>query len=557
MQCLIIVWGAFLCPSPCAPAGADTVSSAALCARGQSALSRGSYSEALACFTAASSAGLPKDSLCYFLSSIYTAKGAYDTALAFNFGMKPATTGLIVGQLLQRRAIYTALGWKKEAELISDSLMHYRQYRRVFFMPEIIANAGFDYQKQGKKEQETFPYQGPLDTIVSVGPGYGGGLSLHWAFPAGRKFSFNLDAAASAASMYYRPATSVDSMNISWGAGAGLLQKKTGLSLDLGMYRVVDYDRTYSTQNTIGISRTKRGRSWFTFFSGGYGIELLGGLAKKDQTCWLTGYFDQAAVTGKGLGLLVNASAYFAPPVVSDENFRVMYVEDISVKPVRHYYVDLQENVPSKTPIPIGSVPYFLPLTYLSNSLLEPAQNLSGIGPTSNYPRTYLSLSPRISFCQPLPLGLSLCLGAGITGDYYPEVYRWATFTIERSDVDTAYWNRSGPPYYLAYSNADGRYYWLLALDNIGTGEQYGGPVSVSRYEKRRIDAEGSLSVSLRRKAGNFGTFSIGANVSKNYSTLRMERFLWWQVSHVNAPFPMPSWSYGLTLNWNYVFQAN
>lgn len=521
-------------------------------------MKRGSIDEALGYFTAASSVGLPRDSLYYFLSSIYYAKGAYDTALAFNFGMKPSRRGLIVRQLEQRSAIYMALGWKKEAEAINDSLTCFVQYRRGFLIPEVLGTAGFDYEKQGRKEKETFPYEGPLDMITSTGPGYGGNLRLHWAVPALRNFSVVADAGASAASMYYRPATSVDSMNLSWGGSVGIAHKKSGFTLDYSLYRVIDYDRTYSTQNSIGISRTKEGNGWLTFASAGYGIEFLGGLTKKNQTCWLTGYADQSAVTGKGFSFLVNASAYIAQPVDSDDDFRVMYVDDVSVKPVQHYYIDLRGKMPTDVPIPIDpAFPYFLPEAYTTNSLVESAHNVFGIPGISRYPRTYLALSPQVTFTQPLPFEMSLCVGAGITGDYYPEPYRWTTFNIDKSTIDTSYVNRTGPPYYIVHNNADGRFYWLMALDNIGTGEQYGGPVTISQYQKRRLDAEGSLTISLKRALWKLGTFSIGANASKNYSTLRAERFLWWQVSQVNAPFSMPSWSYGITLAWNFTFSAN
>jgi len=77
---------------------------------------------------------------------------------------------------------------------------------------------------------------------------------------------------------------------------------------------------------------------------------------------------------------------------------------------------------------------------------------------------------------------MSLCLGAGVSCDYYLEHYRWATVNIDKSAIDTTFFNHqvSGPPYYLAFDKADGRYYWVEALDNIGTGEEYGGPVEVS-----------------------------------------------------------------------------
>jgi hypothetical protein len=554
MYSAMIAMAALLCPLHAAKA--DSMSTAAWCKKGLHALDRGAIDTALGYFGEASAAGLSRDSLYYFLSKAYILKGAYDTALAFNFGMKPSKAVLVVRQLKQRSTIYAALGWKEESDAILDSLLRYREYRQSFFVPEILGSAGFDYEKQEKKAQPAFPYLGPVEKTTYVGPGYGGNLRLHWAVPAGRNFFIEADAFGSAASMYYRPATSMDSMNLSWGGNAGLVHTKSGLSLDYSLYRVVDYEGEYSTQNSIGVSRTKKGRQWLTFLSCGYGVDLMAGLAIKDQTFWLTGYFDRAAVIGKGFSALVNLSGYFAPPVITGEDFRVMYVDDVTTKPVQHYYVDFQANAPTTNPISIGAVPFLLPKTYIDNSLALSAHDLFGISETGRYPRTYLSLSPQATFRQPLIFGFDLVAGAGVTGDYYPEKYRWTGFNIEYVAIDTAKWNRDSPSYYIAYNKADGRYYWVKALDNIGSGEQYGGPIAVDRHEKLRLDAEGLLSLSLRRNFRRLGTFSIGANVSRNFSTLRAERFLWWQVSQVDAPFSMPAWSYGLTLNWNFVFST-
>jgi hypothetical protein len=560
---MIVLWLALLCLAPLA--ASDSASVTALCKKGSLALGRGSLGDALKYFTAASSAGMSRDSFYYFLSSIYFSKGAFDTALAFNFGMKPTMPKLAVRQLEQRSQIYAALGWKNEVDSVKDSLRRYAEYRREFLVPVILASAGVDYEKWMKREQEEFPYLGTLSDLPSVGPGGGGNLRLHWSLPVGRNLSIEADAGGSSASMYYRPATSVDSMNLSWGGSAGLSHTESGLSLTYSLYRVIDYDHAYSTQNSIGISRISKGAQWLTLVSGGYGIELLGGLTKKDQTCWLTALFDQPAAIGKGFGVLVNASAYVAPPVDSafssppldsNGNFRVMYVANISNRPVQHYYVDLRGNAPTNAPIPIGAVPYLLPTTYAANSLVRSVQDLFGTSDVSRYPRTYLSLSPQVTFSQPLAFDISLIIGAGVTGDYYPEKYRWTDFNIDKNLVDTSYFIQTyGTPYFLAYNTADGRYYWVTELDNVGSGEQYAGPIR--QYEKLRLDAECNASLSLKRAVGKFGTFSLGASVSKNYSTLRMERFLWWQVSGVEAPFSMPAWSYGVSLNWSYIFSAN
>jgi hypothetical protein len=154
----------------------------------------------------------------------------------------------------------------------------------------------------------------------------------------------------------------------------------------------------------------------------------------------------------------------------------------------------------------------------------------------------------------PLVFDLSASIGAGIAGDYYTERFTWASFLIDKSVKDT--FLNDGKYNYLAHNAADGNYYWVRKLDNITSGEQYGDPVTILRQEKRRADANLSLFMSLSRSVWKLGTFCLRGDVSKNYSTLRKEKFLFWQISDVDAPFSIPNWSYGVSLTWNFNYIA-
>jgi hypothetical protein len=341
---------------------------------------------------------------------------------------------------------------------------------------------------------------------------------------------------------------------MSLGLNAGLEHIPTGFSLDCGINRVIDYLGEYSTQNSVGLSYSKTTGRWMTYLTAGYEIELEAGMKTQNQQCWVMGYFDEAYQSGRGFSLLIRGSGYFADPLRSTEYFRVMYVEEVIQRPVQHYYVDVPAQAPTLNPIPISPVPYLLPATYQNNSLVKSADDLFGIGDVSLYPQDQLSLAPLLVYKHPLAFDVSASIGAGIAGDYYTERFRWASFLIDKSVKDT--FLNDGKYYYLAHNAADGNYYWVKKLDNITSGEQYGDKVAISQHEKRRVDANLSLFVSLSRPAWKLGTFCLRGDVGKTYSTLRKETFLWWQVSDVDAPFSIPSWSYGISLTWNFNYIA-
>jgi hypothetical protein len=553
--CMAIFCALLLSGAGRADAGNDTASVSFLCEKGVLLLDKNKCDDALECFGRAFNAGMSKDSLCFFCAEAYLLKGALDTALAFNFGIKGKDNqALVLRQLKQRAIIYSALGWKKDADAVTDSLLHFRHYRLRLLVPTVSARLGLDYTNRREKQQVSFPYLGPLADTVYKGPGHSGSLGLRWTMPAGRSFRVRAGAMGTETSRYYRSSNSNDSVNLSLGLNADIEHVPTGFALDCGINRVIDYLGEYSTQNSVGLSYSKTTGHWMAYITAGYEIELEAGMKTQNQQCWVMGYLDESYLGGRGFSLLIRGSGYFADPLRSTEYFRVMYVDDVTQKPVGHYYVDLPAQAPTSNPIPISAVPYLLPATYQNNSLVKSAGELFGIDDAGLYPQNQLSLAPLLVYKLPLVFDLSASIGAGIAGDYYTERFTWASFLIDKSVKDT--FLNDGKYNYLAHNAADGNYYWVKKLDNITSGEQYGDPVTILRQEKRRADANLSLFMSLSRSVWKLGTFCLRGDVSKNYSTLRKEKFLFWQISDVDAPFSIPNWSYGVSLTWNFNYIA-
>jgi hypothetical protein len=199
-------------------------------------------------------------------------------------------------------------------------------------------------------------------------------------------------------------------------------------------------------------------------------------------------------------------------------------------------------------------VPFYIPSIYENNSVIKSAASLFGISENFLFTQNQLSIAPLIDYKRPLGSGIFGNIGFQATVSYYPDMYRWVTFNVRQTMLDSAPApHDANGDYYLALNAADGNYYWVKDLENITSGQLYAGPVETGmQYEKRRVDAEFSGYFSLSRPLKKLGTFSLRFDCAKTYSTLRSERFLWWEVSDVNAPFAIPDWSFGASIIWNY-----
>lgn len=548
MKCLMVVCGAFMSSPPCAPA-ADTAlqdgSAAVLCKKGRTAMKRGSLDEALGYFTAASSAGMPKDSLYYFLSTICFAKGAYDTALAFNFGMKPATRNLIADQLEQRCIIYRTLGWKKDAELVMDSLMTMHRVRQRPYVPDVGIRLGADYAERRETDQLEFPFDGPIEPQYYKGPGYNGNAEVRWQFPAGRRLLLHSGLKGTLTSKFYRTSMSQDSVNRAVSANASLEDAPSGISLNYALWRSIDFSGRYTTTNNISLSHSKIHMNWMTYLSGGYDVETGAGLARENRRFWAVGYADQTAIASRGWTFQLMASRYDAAPVklsydTSNMYFpdyaNVMYVDDVHSSPAVHY----RSAASSDT----------LPRNYLGY-ILNSDSNMAMLD-FRTYAQRQISIEPSAKYTLPLPFAFTASASCGTSVTYYTEPFCWLT----TADPDGAL-PFGGVPI-IVFSEKDRNYYWYMppVQTSMSTFTEVFGGSPVNR-EKYRTDLTIELSFTLKRPIWRLGTLEFCLDASKTYSTLRKLRILSWQISREDAPFAVPdrSWSAGIT--WIYDFSGD
>jgi hypothetical protein len=546
------VFAAILFSSSPARAGApDTASAAYNCRKGLDMIGRCSYDDALYFFGRAASAGMSKDSLCFFLAQVYLSKGDFDTALVFNYGIGAKdNTALAIGKYKQRRAIYSGLGWDKDAKAAEDSLNRYPSYRFRYLVPDVIGRLGTDYSSMVEKEQKSFPDPGPLSDNRYAGFGYVGGCNVRWTVPFVKSLAAQAGIDASVASMYYRSSTAIDSVNASCGFFAGILHANTGAALEYGMRRVVDYLGAYSTQNSISLSRSRKGVRWFSYMSGGYEIEVGASLATENRKTWLLGYLDESIGTGKGFSFLFVASGFFAQPVRQDaRGYQVMYVNDVRAATVVH----LRDSAGAMVPIE----------RVFSSSATVKDYKIKSVPLLFDYkvfPQDQLQLNGGVSYFFPLRYRLTAGVSAGASCTYYPQRFEWSESWIADNEaiIDPATGMKR-----VAYSFKDGNYYGVKTLapeaDNIidwsAFREEYSSaPLFVRHFVKRRVDVSPSLALSLRRDFGVFGSLRVKGEVAKNFSTIKKASIAGWTISDVEAPFSIPDRSWAVSLVWNYSF---
>ncbi len=543
--CALSFIALLLCAAVPAHAKHDTSSVAFCCTKGLQQLDNAKFDDALYYFSRAFSAGMSKDSLCFFCAEVYFLKGALDTALGFNFGIKAARNRrLAVQQLKQRALIYAALGWKKDVEKIMDSLSNMPRSPQRPYIPDAGVRIGADYTERRELDQLSFPYDGPLEPQYFDGPGYDGYGYVRWQVPIGRQFLLKPSLEGLVTSKYYQTLTSRDSVNRSFGGGISLEHGPSGFSFDYGLRRLIDYAREYTTQNTFSLSRSKTRAGWTTVVSGGYDVETGAGSAKVNQRFWIIGHADQPTAGQRGWTFQFMASYFDAAPIrqlydtsnmVFPDSVNVMYVNDVHSSHVIHY-----QNAASSDTVPRSFLGY----------VLNSSDNMAMLDYRS-YTQRQISVEPSAKYTVRLPLALSASLSCGTSLTYFSEPYSW----LSTADPGGAYAYAGRP--IIVLSEKDQNYYWYMQPIQPTPAtftEVFGNtPVNKKTY---RTDLTIDLLLTVAHPLGSLGTLAFGLEASKNYSTLRKLKLFSWEISGQDAPFAVPdrSWSAGIT--WTYDFRS-
>jgi hypothetical protein len=171
---------------------------------------------------------------------------------------------------------------------------------------------------------------------------------------------------------------------------------------------------------------------------------------------------------------------------------------------------------------------------------------------TNVFPQRQVLITPSVTYSMPLPVACTGNISFGVPVTLYTDKYIWMNIDDAKSALAFQA-NRIA-----AYNMQDRRYYWYdepIEHSPVSFTEVFSA-TPLYWEEKRRTDVSIDVALLVKHAVWTLGTVALNAEISKNFSTLRKEKFLGMQLRGAEAPFSIPDWSWSLGLLWNYNFSA-
>lgn len=504
-----------------------------LCREGVTAIENGKPDTALNIFLKAYAAGMPAESLYYFWADAYLRKGAYDSALALNFSIdEPSEQDFGIDLLKQRYLIYSALGWKAQADSVIDSLKTFGRYRTRRFVPTVDLRLGAGYRYANELIDTTQPWGGNDEDGQSVekGTGYSGHVKLTWSLPWLPDDMLSAGVGVKADKPYWagERLSDMDSASVSASAFAGLSNLLDRFSVDYTAEYRRYYDKTDNVDQTLSLAYFTALPAGTFLLNGGYGLTLAQPDSVESHNAWLMTWFGTDLSPRLRLGISISALAVFADQyTVTDNSYDILYVDDVS-SPNPTYYRD------SSYTEPIRQSDYLSTFHYVTSGINASRTPLKV---SKTIPQTHMIGGVGIEPAIATPFGLRLTPGLRWNISYYPAPYQW--YVLDEGLPDTAN--------HFARNRADGKYYHVVSGPRIiwladSVTQEFDGPVDNRVISRHRIDNAISGKVSLTRGFGTFGALTLSAAGAKTWSTLSGR-----------TPVDIPDWHWSVSLNWRKV----
>ena len=474
------------------------------------AISAGQYDSAFSRLQAAYAAGLPEDSLYYLWAEIYLAHGALDTALALNIAARRcASEAMLVALLKQRYAIYSTLGWTREARLVLDSLRTIAAPVHNY-MPQISVDSWSGLKQRNTIDREPYPFKTnePLDTCIN-NPAWDVSLKSSWFFPLAGGAVLIPAINYNFTNGIERTEFDIDTLNQAFGLSFDAKNLWRRFSVGISLQRRWSIYDEQSTLATFTISRSILGADWISYSSLMYSAESARDTALAYQSLWLMHYMVRPITQSISLSLLPMFSCFLTEDLQSTYAASMMYIEDPHASPVVHYTdASCTQAIPIPQPLdPLAQI-----------RLLNEYRNAAD-------PQSYFMRAPE-SYCSFTPsaqLSFDFWKGFSIEGAlkgmayYYLKEHEWTTFSVPYSTLvyDEGKW--------LAYSRSDGNYYLVQEFGNIVNAEKYSGPLDIRTIKKRRFDYAVCGELSLEKRLWKLGRMALNGSVTRYWSTLQKD----------------------------------
>ena len=487
---------------------------------GLTAARKGNTDTALSCLKRAFAGGLSDDSLYYLWAEVFLYRGVLDTALALNYSVKTVAEGGMHKLVLkQRHMIFTALGWKKEAEALLDSLGGRRRSLVSKLLPECnLYLTGGGYRENNVVDKGyPLPRDGDSTEILTNGNGIAS-LRFGWRIPVtavqGVQFGGKLRFAGSRFSLASSAVHLDDSADASFGGYCSYSLFSDLLSLSYTFSRKRDFLDVKSFLHQFYIRCGILTNHWLGTVEAGYNYEN----PVREHYYYLMTWWDRMIGKRHDFSWMVFLSGMQADPFTVPGEVAAIYVND--------------GEAWDKT----FSRRIFYEVEFVAQS--------SKIA--SSIPQSYWAINPTATYEYSLSKRISFGAGCGYTGNWYRENSVWIDYRYPIDEVPRLVGQLiGGKDYSLAYNSNDENYYWVRSTNRLSIGhiavELDSLPVVFSR---RRIDHAITLNLFLKSSLGRFGEVRGDMTLRRNFSNLTEY-----------APVDIERWYGAATLTWFFRFK--
>jgi hypothetical protein len=503
--------------------------------QGVAYLDKNNPDSAIAYFVKSFSEGLSKDSLFYFWAEALMQKGVLDSALAANFMIGRHNDKFAIRTMMQRHALFSKLGWEKEADNIRDTIHALRQYRKILLVPDIDMGMNMGYNIENKVSDTSSPWgkgwEKSLDTTENA-LSVIADIKSTWRI-RNKKSTIGFGIGGTAYKKTYDVSfenQSMDSSGLIGSIFASVSGKTVSSSYSLFLNRRID-DSIF-IGNSLDAAWIGKGSMMPLLWLGGQ-INTTKGGKFADSRLWL---FASAMH-------LINSRTYLSYQCFFNVMFDRTSMWNFTMDTIHIIYSD---NASQQYPV------FYTDSTYssiidtsllrvitgtLRNDIIASGRDTS-INVLLKQPNSNIMLNPKVSLTVKTFFPLQFSLGWKL--NYFWEPYEWDQIKINAD--------------YFVYSRIDGKYYIIPvdpAMDDfvITYGSNGGLTVSpaivsgtaVVHHSKTRIDNSAVAEFSVQMLSGKTGSLNLRTSFTKTWSTLAR-----------SAPIEIPSWSLSANLEWRF-----
>ncbi len=433
-------------------------------------------------------AGLSRDSFLYQYATIYLEKGVLDTALAFNYALKPdKASPLYQPKFEQRYLIFSLLGLKNEAAKAIDSLGIISEPvpKKTISLPKLSLSVGETY----KQAQEHVPIDNSLLQTMnkSTTSGFGTDLSasIKWNIPWPDHDRFTIGTSYTNTESSDQNSYKADSLSHSWSAFLQI-NNLGPFSASYTFSRDKSLSQSLSSSNSFNLSLFIPDTS-FTKFGG---VSLNGKFTLShseltQQIYSIFGFFDTKISRHYSININIFILAMLIDITTSDETVKVSNISGSD-------FLGNNMNIITKPLI----------LTDLYIRRIEQAQRDTTIQ-LLQIPNSTISLSPSLDNTFSLFWKLALKVSLGYSLSFNTEDYVW--YIPKYPDIALARDITTGKLYNISSLSVDG-----ISIDTIERQE----------FRKRRIDNVFQIGITLSRQVWRIGEIALGGSYEKVFSNM-------------------------------------